>query len=171
MRFPPGADGGTITNPQADGLIEYLMAFCGAIEIETGAGHGFILTKNGNLKAAYFKTGDITFRGKESLKYLTMDSSKNGPDQVFNLRRYSKDEYDNALKIAEEEHLLLSSLSQKTETRMNTPPLFRHFWMRQNSGKLSVSPVLLQFQRFLRGSPFSLLVMQILNMSQHWQKI
>ena len=57
MKFPAGTDGGTISNPQDEGFIRELMSFRGAIEIETGAGHGLILTENGTLISAYFRTG------------------------------------------------------------------------------------------------------------------
>ncbi len=119
MKFPAGTDGGTITNPQEEGLIQYLMAFRGAIEIEieieTGTGNGFILTENGKLIAAYFKTGETVSRGREALSYLMMDSPESGSQQTFNLRKYSDDEFTLALKIAQAENLLLSSISQKVE--------------------------------------------------------
>jgi predicted regulator of Ras-like GTPase activity (Roadblock/LC7/MglB family) len=115
MRLPAGTDGGTITNPQEEGLIPYLMAFCGAIEIETGAGHGFILTENGKLIAAYFKSGEDVSRGKDALSYLMKDSPENGLQQTFNLRKYSDDEFAQALSIAQEEQLLISAGTRKKE--------------------------------------------------------
>jgi predicted regulator of Ras-like GTPase activity (Roadblock/LC7/MglB family) len=115
MRLPAGTDGGTITNPQEEGLIPYLMAFCGAIEIETGAGHGFILTENGKLIAAYFKSGEDVSRGKEALSYLMKDSPENGSQQTFNLRKYSDEEFTQALTIAQEEELLISAAPRKKE--------------------------------------------------------
>ncbi len=117
MKLPAGTNGGTITNPQEEGLIQYLMAFRGAIEIETGAGRGFIITENGKLIAAYFKSGEIVSRGKEALSYMTMDSPENQSGQTFNLRRYSDEEFTHALKIADEEDLLLSFTSQNPETK------------------------------------------------------
>lgn len=153
MRFPSGTDGGTITNPQADGLIEYLMAFCGAIEIETGAGHGFILTNNGKLKAAYFKSGDLITRGKEALPYLTMDSSKNGREQEFNLRRYSEDEYASALKIAEEEHMLLSFTHQKTETQITAVPAKPALLDETKLRKIVCQPGVIAVSAFFEGFP------------------
>ena len=57
MKFPAGTDGGTISSPQDEGFIQELTAFRGAIEIETGAGYGLILTENGTLVSAYFRTG------------------------------------------------------------------------------------------------------------------
>jgi predicted regulator of Ras-like GTPase activity (Roadblock/LC7/MglB family) len=116
MILPQGTDGGTITNPQEEGLVQYLMAFRGAIQIETGAGHGFILTENGKLIAAYFKSGEIISRGKEALSYMTLDSPENRSEQTFNLRKYNDAEFTRALTIADEEHLLLSSPRYDTES-------------------------------------------------------
>lgn len=122
MKLPKGTDGGTITNPQEEGMIKYLMAFRGAIEIETSAGHGFILTENGKLIAAYFKSGENASRGKEALSYMTMDSSETGSEQTFKLRRYSDEEFTQALKIVKEENLLLSVTPQKSEKKVPAEP-------------------------------------------------
>ena len=122
MKLPKGTDGGTITNPQEEGMITYLMEFRGAIEIETSAGHGFILTENGKLIAAYFKSGETASRGKEALSYMTMDSPENGLEQTFKLRKYSDDEFTHALKIVKEENLLLSVTPQKDETKAAADP-------------------------------------------------
>ena len=88
MEFPAGTDGGIISNPQDEGFIQDLMAFVGAIEIETGSGHGFILTENGKLISAYFRSDEGVFRGKEALSHMTMGSDGND-DQTFSLRRYN----------------------------------------------------------------------------------
>ncbi len=122
MKLPAGTDGGTITNPQEEGLIPYLMAFRGAIEIETGSGHGFILTENGKLKAAYFKSGENTSRGKEALSYLMADSPETGLKQTFNLRKYSHDEFNRALTIANDENLLLSAPPPKPAVPLEADP-------------------------------------------------
>jgi len=107
MKFPAGTDGGIISNPQDEGFIRDLMAFVGAIEIETGAGHGFILTENGKLISAYFRSDDGVFKGKEALSHMTLDSGGND-DQTFSLRRYDPGEFAQAVRISREEHLLLS---------------------------------------------------------------
>ncbi|PKL70146.1 MAG: dynein regulation protein LC7 [Methanomicrobiales archaeon HGW-Methanomicrobiales-1] len=122
MNLPAGTDGGTITNPQEEGLIPYLMAFRGAIEIETSEGHGFILTENGKLKAAYFKSGENTSRGKEALSYLMADSPESGSNQTFNLRKYSDDEFNRALTIANDENLLLPVPPPKPAVRREADP-------------------------------------------------
>ncbi|MGA2918832.1 roadblock/LC7 domain-containing protein [Methanoregula sp.] len=107
MKFPAGTDGGIISNPQDEGFIRDLMAFVGAIEIETGSGHGFILTENGKLISAYFRNDNGVFRGKEALSHMTLDSDGND-DQTFSLRRYDTAEFVLAVRISRDEHLLLS---------------------------------------------------------------
>jgi len=107
MEFPAGTDGGIISNPQDEGFIKDLMAFVGAIEIETGSGHGFILTENGKLISAYFRNDEGVFRGKEALSHMTMGSDGND-DQTFSLRRYDAGEFSLAVRISREEHLLLA---------------------------------------------------------------
>jgi predicted regulator of Ras-like GTPase activity (Roadblock/LC7/MglB family) len=153
MRLPAGTDGGTITNPQEEGLIQYLMAFRGAIEIETGAGQGFILTENGKLIAAYFKSGESASRGKEALSYMMRDSPENGAQQTFNLRKYSDDEFTQALKIAKEENLLISSLSRKVET---PAPAGRMAKVQLDAGKLEKivsQPGVIAVSAFFEGFP------------------
>jgi predicted regulator of Ras-like GTPase activity (Roadblock/LC7/MglB family) len=107
MKFPAGTDGGIISNPQDEGFIRDLMAFVGAIEIETGSGHGFILTENGKLISAYFRSDDGVFRGKDALSHMTLDSGGND-DQSFSLRRYNAADFSLAVRISGEEHLLLA---------------------------------------------------------------
>jgi predicted regulator of Ras-like GTPase activity (Roadblock/LC7/MglB family) len=107
MKFPAGTDGGIISNPQDESFIRDLMSFVGAIEIETGAGHGFILTENGKLISAYFRSDDGVFKGKEALSHMTLDSGGND-DQTFSLRRYDPVEFAQAGRISQDEHLLLA---------------------------------------------------------------
>ncbi|PKL58474.1 MAG: dynein regulation protein LC7 [Methanomicrobiales archaeon HGW-Methanomicrobiales-5] len=120
MKLPAGTDGGTITNPQDAGLIEYLMAFRGAIEIETPEGQGFIIADNGKLVAAYFNRGGAVTQGKEALSYLMTNSNEEGSQQTFSLRKYSDDEFSQALTIAQDEELLISAVSQSIE---KAPPV------------------------------------------------
>jgi hypothetical protein len=122
MKLPAGTDGGIITNPHDEGLNQHMMAFFGAIEIETGTGQGFILAMNGKLIAAYFKSGETVSRGKEALSYLMADSPENGSQQTFNLRKYSNDEFNQALKIVQDENLLISALSPDVEVTAPSGP-------------------------------------------------
>jgi predicted regulator of Ras-like GTPase activity (Roadblock/LC7/MglB family) len=107
MKFPAGTDGGTISNPQDEGFIRELMSFVGAIEIETGSGHGFILTEKGKLISAYFRSDQGEFRGKEALSHMTMDSDGT-EEQTFSLRKYDPPEFSHAIRISREEKLLLA---------------------------------------------------------------
>ena len=88
-----------------------MLMFCGAIEITTAAGNGLIITDNGRLIAAYFRSDDGIFRGKEALSRLSRESGGNDVPQSFSLHRYSPDELAQAVRISQEENLLLSGLS------------------------------------------------------------
>jgi predicted regulator of Ras-like GTPase activity (Roadblock/LC7/MglB family) len=153
MRLPAGTDGGTITNPQEEGLIQYLMAFRGAIEIETGTGHGFILTENGKLIAAYFKSGDTVSRGKEALSSLMTDSPASESQQTFNLRKYSDDEFTHALKIAQEENLLLSAVSRKVEETVPEDPPKPVLLDASTLEKILSQPGVIAVSAFFEGFP------------------
>jgi hypothetical protein len=109
MKFPAGTDGGTVSNPQDEGFIRELMSFVGAIEIETGSGHGFILTEKGKLISAYFSSDQGTFKGKQALSHMTMDSDGT-EEQTFSLRRYNPSEFSLAVRISGEEKLLLADV-------------------------------------------------------------
>lgn len=108
MKFPAGTPGGTISDPQDERFINDMMAFCGAIEITTADGHGFLLTDNGRLIAAYFRSSDGVFRGKEALAHMTLDGGDNGASQSFRLRKYNPDELSQAIRMSEEEQLILA---------------------------------------------------------------
>ena len=153
MRLPAGTDGGTITNPQEEGLIPYLMAFRGAIEIETGAGHGFILTENGKLIAAYFNSGETVSRGKEALSYLMKDSPENGSEQTFNLRKYSDDEFTQALKIAQEENLLMSAVTRNVEATPPSGPTMPVLLDASKLEKIVSQPGVIAVSAFFEGFP------------------
>jgi len=72
MRLPAGTVEESVTNPQKDGLLQYLTTFRGLLEIKTGTGHGFILNDFGKLVGAYFKNNNTIFRGKAALYHMTM---------------------------------------------------------------------------------------------------
>jgi predicted regulator of Ras-like GTPase activity (Roadblock/LC7/MglB family) len=120
MEFPAGSDGGIISNPQDEGFIRDLMTFVGAIEIEAGSGHGFILTDRGKLISAYFSSDEGVFRGKEALSHMTMDSDGNN-DQRFSLRKYDTGEFSNAVRISRDEHLLLAG--SEPSAPVSSPPV------------------------------------------------
>jgi predicted regulator of Ras-like GTPase activity (Roadblock/LC7/MglB family) len=109
MKLPAGTDGGTIANPQDEGAIQYLMNFRGAIEIETPSGHGFIITENGKLVAAYFRNSEGAFRGKTALSHMITESTggEESP-QSFSLRKYSTAEFAQAVEVSRDENILIS---------------------------------------------------------------
>jgi predicted regulator of Ras-like GTPase activity (Roadblock/LC7/MglB family) len=153
MTLPAGTDGGTFTNPQDEGLDQYLMAFRGAIEIETGSGHGFILTENGKLIAAYFKSGENASRGKEALSCMTMDSSKNGSEQIFRLRGYNDEEFTDAVKISEEENLLLPVTGKKAEVKVAADTVMPVLLDEIKLNKIISQPGVIAVSTFFEGFP------------------
>jgi len=116
MKLPAGTDGGTITNPQEEGLIQYLMDFRGAIEINSTAGHGFIITDKGKLLAAYFRSAEGPFRGKPALNHMISESALNADTpQSFHLRKYTESELVQATEVARSENLLIIEAIQEVK--------------------------------------------------------
>jgi predicted regulator of Ras-like GTPase activity (Roadblock/LC7/MglB family) len=109
MKLPAGTEGGTITDPQDEKFIQELRVFRGAVEIKTGAGNGFILTRDGKLVAAYFRTAAGPFRGRAALSYMTMESDDSDTVQKFHLRKYNEMEFDTAIRICRESSLLIAN--------------------------------------------------------------
>ena len=109
MRLPAGIVEESVTNPQKDGLFQYLKTFRGLLEIVTISGHGFILNNYGTLVGAYLKNNDAIFRGKSALYHMTMESTQM-PDakETFNLRKYSETEFSRAVQISREEGLFIN---------------------------------------------------------------
>ncbi|MDD4136722.1 MAG: roadblock/LC7 domain-containing protein [Methanoregula sp.] len=156
MKFPAGTDGGTISNPQDEGFIRELMSFVGAIEIETGSGHGFILTEYGKLIAAYFRSDQGIFRGKEALTHMTLDS--NGvEEQTFNLRVYNPSEFTLAVRISGEEKLLLSDMptasSGETPAKRATPVVPSDLLDETRLRKIISQPGVIAVSAFFEGFP------------------
>jgi predicted regulator of Ras-like GTPase activity (Roadblock/LC7/MglB family) len=136
MKFPAGKNGGTISNPQDERFIQDLMAFCGAIEITTGSGHGFILTNNGRLISAYFRDGDRVFRGRDALSHMTLDTEGSEASQSFDLHVYTQEEFSEAVQISRDEKLLLEEMPAPP---VPAAPAIKH----QNDGGGTVPPALL----------------------------
>lgn len=120
MKLPAGTDGGTIDNPQDEEFVKELAAFRGAIEIRTSAGTGFILADNGRLHAALFRTGTGSFRGRNALSFMTMDSGDAGSIQKFHLRIYSDAEFTSAREICRDSQLLIGD--EETQEPASTAP-------------------------------------------------
>jgi predicted regulator of Ras-like GTPase activity (Roadblock/LC7/MglB family) len=160
MKLPAGTESGVIANPHDEGLIPYLMAFRGAIEIDTGRGQGFILTENGNLIAAYFRNDTRTYRGKTALEYLMANPSKTpASQQKFVLKAYGDQDFAEALKICTGAGLLVSEkpaepkLEQRTgispEMPKSTPTLLDEVTLK----KIITLPGVLAVSAFFEGFP------------------
>jgi predicted regulator of Ras-like GTPase activity (Roadblock/LC7/MglB family) len=109
MKLPAGTDGGTISNPPEEGLIPYLKDFCGAVEVETPAGHGFIIVDNGDPVAAYFRDREGALRGTRALIGMTTGLAGNEePPRSFTLRKYNPAEFAQSLEVAGNENLMIT---------------------------------------------------------------
>mgnify|MGYP001176844009 CR=1 FL=1 len=112
MRLPAGTVEGIITNPEKEGLFQYLTTFRGLIETETPSGHGFIIIDKGKLVAAYFKNTQGIFRGEPALAPLQMDSASGFiSPQTFNVRKYTEEEFSRAVQISHEEGLFIHEIA------------------------------------------------------------
>ncbi|MCX6687893.1 MAG: roadblock/LC7 domain-containing protein [Methanoregula sp.] len=122
MKFPAGTDSGIITNPQDESAHRQLMAFRGAIEIDTQLGHGFMLTDHGTLIAVYFKDMSGSFKGKAALGHMSsVQTDEVGYKQTFTLHSYTEDEFRKAVAICEEDGFLLA---EPKKVAVGCPPQF-----------------------------------------------
>ena len=125
MKLPAGTEGGVIINPQKEGMLQYLMAFKGAIMIDSGRGKGFILTRNGDLIAAYFKDQYGVYRGAAAVHRLMAapDGDSGLPQQNFIMRVYSDEDFSEALEMCTNGGLLIGAApSDEINTHVPTTP-------------------------------------------------
>ena len=156
MKLPAGTDGGTINNPQEEGLIQYLMDFRGAIEITTPSGHGFIITEKGKLIAAYFRSSEGPFRGKPALSHMISESAPaSDAPQSFHLRKYSEEELVQALDVARQEDLLISTAvpAPQPVTSPATPGQGPDLLDEGNLKKIVSQPGVIAVSTFFEGFP------------------
>jgi predicted regulator of Ras-like GTPase activity (Roadblock/LC7/MglB family) len=130
MKLPAGTEGGVIINPQKEGMLQYLMAFKGVIMIDSGRGKGFILTRNGDLVAAYFKDKYGVYRGASAVQNLMAASGSDTglPQQNFIMRVYGDEDFSEALEMCTKGGLLIGAVPSE-ETVAPAP-----------AAKTSVSP-------------------------------
>ncbi|MDD5169554.1 MAG: roadblock/LC7 domain-containing protein [Syntrophales bacterium] len=142
MKLPEGTDGGVITNPQEERAIQQLIAFQGAIDIDTAMGHGFILTQKGTLVAACFKDKSGSYHGNDALDRIgSVDSDDvryyfqgfstshessiyTGVDDyppTFTLRSYSDDEFRQAVDICQKGGLVLTDQKKGSVPKRPNP--------------------------------------------------
>jgi predicted regulator of Ras-like GTPase activity (Roadblock/LC7/MglB family) len=109
MKFPAGTDRGIVTNPLDEDFIRELQTFRGACQIETEAGHGFIVIDNGSQVAAYYRAGEEVFLGCAALQYITIPPAEDREITELRLREYDEHEFSLALQIAKYEHLICNT--------------------------------------------------------------
>jgi predicted regulator of Ras-like GTPase activity (Roadblock/LC7/MglB family) len=157
MNFPAGTDGGTISNPQDERFIQDLMVFCGAIEITTATGHGFILTDNGRLISAYFRDEGGVFKGKDALSHMTLDPGSIEVPQTFGLHSYNPDELARAIQISRDEKLLLVEMAPTpaaaTKPEKETVPVPPELLDESKLKKILSQPGVIAVSAFFEGFP------------------
>jgi predicted regulator of Ras-like GTPase activity (Roadblock/LC7/MglB family) len=111
MKLPAGSEGDVIINPLKEGMLQYLMAFKGAIMIDSDRGTGFILTRNGDLIAAYFNDKYGVYRGVSAVQNLmAAPGSDTGlPQQNFIMRVYGDKDFSAALEMCTKGGLLIDA--------------------------------------------------------------
>jgi predicted regulator of Ras-like GTPase activity (Roadblock/LC7/MglB family) len=157
MNFPAGTDGGTISNPQDERFIQDLMAFCGAIEITTATGHGFILTDNGRLISAYFRDEGGVFKGKDALSHMTLDPGSTEVPQTFGLHSYNPDELAKAIHISRDEKLLIGetapAAAAAAKPEKETVPVPPELLDESKLKKILSQPGVIAVSAFFEGFP------------------
>lgn len=164
MKLPAGTDGGTITHPQDESVFDELTAFCGAVEIRTSSGTGFILVDQGKLQAAMFQTATDSYLGRTALSFMTMDSGDAGAVQTFHLRRYNDTEFARALEICRDSRLLIvyeetpppaaaSSPVKTAEKTRETSAILPAFLDQSKLKKILIQPGVIAVSAFFEGFP------------------
>jgi predicted regulator of Ras-like GTPase activity (Roadblock/LC7/MglB family) len=123
MKLPAGTEGGVVINPRKEGMLQYLMGFKGAIMIDSGRGKGFILTRNGELVAAYFKDKHGVYRGASAVRNLmAAPGSDTGPQQQnFVMRVYGDEDFAEALELCTRGGLLIEPAAPPEDTTVLSP--------------------------------------------------
>jgi len=109
MKLPAGTGGRVLINPQKEGMLRALMVFTGAIEIDSENGRGFLLTRSGELVAAYFRNRQETSKGLPAVQFLMKEVEEGGgrPRQNIIMRAYSSGDFAEALALCTEGGLLI----------------------------------------------------------------
>jgi predicted regulator of Ras-like GTPase activity (Roadblock/LC7/MglB family) len=130
------------------------MTFCGAIEVRSGTGQGAIVTDHGHLVAAYYEDESAFLRGQDALMRITLETEENtGMELTFNLKRYTRDEMDKAIRIARRENLLIEEarpvVTNMTRSTLNPPRLLNEDSLK----KISSHPGVIAISVFYEGFP------------------
>ncbi len=154
MKFPTGTRGATFTDPRNEGFARDRRTFCGAIDITTGTGHGFILTDHGRLIAAYFEDNNGRFRGKDALARLSLEGEGDDLPQTFRLRSYTPEEFNLAAQASRDESLLLAPESPVNSGQVAKTPAGAPAHLDEASlRKILDQPGVLAVSAFFEGFP------------------
>ena len=179
MKLPAGTEGSVVINSQKEGMLQYLMAFKGAIMIDSGSGRGFILTRNGELIAAYFKDKHGVYRGTSALQNLmAAPGSDTGlQQQNFTMRVYSDEDFAEALELC-----IMAGCSSNPsyweitqfplrQRHLSPPDILPLSLTNPPSQRLSANPALLRSLHSTKGFRYNLWVKRISCMWQHVPRI
>jgi len=161
MKLPAGTEGGAIIDPPKDSILQYLMEFKGAIEIDSIGGEGFILTRNGELLAAYFKDKHGEYRGASALRHMmaTPDNDTVLQQQNFVLRAYGDEDFADVLGLCTRDRLLINAAlsgDMTVSSREETSDLHRHISPRIDESTLTRiirQPGVVAVSAFYEGFP------------------
>jgi len=109
MKLPAGTGGRVLINPHKEGMLQALMVFTGAIEIDSGSGRGFLLTRSGELVAAYFRNPQGICKGKPAVQFLMreVEAGAGGAQQNIIMRAYGSSDFAEALALCTDGGLLI----------------------------------------------------------------
>jgi len=160
MKLPAGRQASVVIDPRKENTVRYLKTFRGAIEIDSNRGKGFILMRDGNLIAAYFKDKEDVFRGDDAARYIMrMPSSDGSNQQNFIMRTYNEKDYSEALELCRTGELFLGSDQQSDESSKvvsATPDGSRHAYPLLDEtilNKLMSQPGVIAVSAFYEGFP------------------
>ncbi|MDD1702180.1 MAG: roadblock/LC7 domain-containing protein [Methanoregula sp.] len=159
MILPEGTDNGAFIDPHKEGMIQYLMAFRGLLEIATGNGTGFLLTDKGNLVAAHFKNNLHEYKGRSAIHSLMTASScdAGARDRNFRMRLYDDRDFKEAGEICRKSDLLIYTpadtpgdlLTEQTPLEGQGPTLFDD----ETLDRIIDSPGVIAVSVFYEGFP------------------
>ncbi len=139
MKLPEGTRIGLL-KATLDEAIPYTAAFCGALEVTAEQGKGFLLVDRGTITAAYLNGTGGSFRGRSALVRLAEE-----PSPEFGIRKYTPEEYVDALSICSAERLLVPEEPGATDT---PPRILDEGKMRKILGQPGIRAVSAFFEGF-----------------------
>ncbi len=161
MKLPAGTGGRVLINPHKEGMLQALMVFTGAIEIDSGKGRGFLLTRSGELAAAYFRNPQGTYRGKTAVRFLmeVVDAGAGVAQENIIMRAYDSGDFAEALVLCTEGGLLIGpedSLSAEPASQEEKPVPARQYPPSLDESmltKIASQPGVIAVSAFYEGFP------------------